>query len=478
MPDAPTFVFDPVFQDLVAAHVIRRPGACQMHESYLQPGYISNPVTAMLVSLTFSHFKKHKSVPSEPVLRELIRQSFPELNSPQDTARRNTHEAKLSELYQMPLGDDEFVDAKVGEFARFVGMRDLVISTYEELKDLKYAPDIPDKFRQALAVGQNQFDVGHMWREKTDDRVRDSANPDHDARVPTGLPHLDSQIGGGIKPGELGILLALPKGYKSGTMMNFGFSALRESVGLNVAYITLELSEELVGLRFDYRCSLMGKDQLMADPEEFLSILKERQEVLCGNNELLIKGFKTKTCTCDTIRTYLDMLYSKLDIKVGMLIVDYLDLLKSTRPRDKDYLEAVDIAEDLRSIASPQEYRIPVWTAARATREAVGKKRISMNEMSKSFERVGIADMVLALCMTEQEKAERKMRIVPVAMRNDSGDKVVDCVVNYEKMLLTSVGLSEPDYEEDVPKKFGKKKDEDVADPRKKNLGERKANDF
>jgi hypothetical protein len=128
--------------------------------------------------------------------------------------------------------------------------------------------------------------------------------------------------------------------------------------------------------------------------------------------------------------------------------------MKSSRKREKDYLEAVDITEDLRSLCSPQEYNLACWTACRATREAVGRRRISMSHMSKAFERVGVADMVLALCQTEEEKFRGEMRIAPVAMRNDAGDRIINCRIDYQRMAMTSVDTSDPDFEdseEDAP---------------------------
>jgi hypothetical protein len=189
--------------------------------------------------------------------------------------------------------------------------------------------------------------------------------------------------------------------------------------------------------------------------------LQSRQEALFGNNRLFIKQFRTKTCTCDTIRQYLDKLYSQHDVKIGMLIVDYLDLMKSSRPREKDYLEAVDICEDLRGVSSKEEYAVPIWTACRTTREAVGKKRINMAHMSKAFERIGVADAVLANCMTEEEKLNREMRIVPVAMRNDGSDQTVQCAVDYERMKIVSVGLAETDLEDENEDKPRRKYDSD-----------------
>ena len=151
-----------------------------------------------------------------------------------------------------------------------------------------------------------------------------------------------------------------------------------------------------------------------------------------------------------------------------MLIVDYLDLMKSSRPREKDYLEAVDICEDLRGIASKDEYGVPVWSACRTTREAVGKKRINMSMMSRAFERVAVCDACLAICMTEEEKLNRELRIVPVAMRNDSSDQTVQCSVDYERMKVVSVGLAETDLDDDDDNKPRRKYDGDDGKPTRK----------
>ena len=219
--------------------------------------------------------------------------------------------------------------------------------------------------------------------------------------------------------------------------------------GLNVAYVTLELSEELVGLRFDFRTAMMNREALMTDPDKFLNTLQARQDILFGNNRLFIKQFKTKTATCDSLRIYLDKLQEFMGGSVGMLIVDYLDLLKATKKREKSYQEDVDICEDLRDIAT--EYKMPVWTACRATREAVGKKRISMAHMSRAFERVGVADLMIALCQTEKEKADKILRLYLAACRNSEGEKMVTCKVDYEKMLIKSEAITDPEYEDEAP---------------------------
>jgi hypothetical protein len=69
---------------------------------------------------------------------------------------------------------------------------------------------------------------------------------------------------------------------------------------------------------------------------------------------------------------------------------------------------------------------------------------------------------MIALCQTEQEKAEKILRLYLAAARNDEGEKMVLCNVDYPKMKLISQAVVEPEYGEDEearPKRTGRKKD-------------------
>jgi len=404
--------------------------------------------------------------PSRPVVLDLIKQAFAERTDDNDR-KQVACENRLQELAEMDISDGKYIESRTREFLRFCAMKDFVFETYEGLKANKFDQDLPKKARLALAKGEVSFSNGLEWREDVYNRLTEEASQSIVSRVPTGITHFDQEIGGGLKGGELGIILAVPKGFKSGCMLNFSYGAMRSDLyktddvkSTNVAYFTLELSEKLVAARFDRRCSLLPRDELIRDKEAYYKRLKHMMSTVCANSNLYIKGYKTKAATCDTFRAYLDQMYEQFDIKFGEIIVDYLDLVKSpeSKNRKEGWEDAALICEDLRDIAI--EYDVPIWTACRATRDAVGKSTMSMNHMSKSFERIGIADMVVALCQTEEEKVKGELRIAMVAARNDAGDKQVNCKVDYPLMKLTSVGVSQIEFEEDASKMRKKKGDD------------------
>jgi hypothetical protein len=452
---------DELFQDTVIAYLWRNPGKLSVYHDKLESSFFENKTSGTVYFELVQYYKEHKKTPSGIILLDALGRRFPDPENDIHVRTVKTIKEKLSFIVDCDISDSIYIETRLKDFIQLKALEAFAIKTVDDLKNHRYDPELPKRARAALEASYIDEDFGHDWVRQTSSRLYNATSPDHEPRVPTGIKHLDDLIGGGLKAGELGILLGLPKGFKSGSLLNFAFSAMKVYNGLNVLYVTLELDAELVGLRFDFHCAGRTKEQLLADPEKFAKILRLRQDATLGNNRLFIKQFRTKTATCDTLRTYIERLQEHYGIKIGMVIVDYLDLMKATKKREKSYQEDVDICEELRDIAI--EYRIPIWTACRATREAVGKKRISMAHMSRAFERVGVADLMIALCQTESEKAENIIRFYLAAARNCEGEKMVLCEVDYARMKLKSQGIMEPEYDEDdKPQRNnprGKKKD-------------------
>lgn len=231
--------------------------------------------------------------------------------------------------------------------------------------------------------------------------------------------------------------------HNSGTLMNMAWGANSRFSNKKTAYITLELSEELQILRYGIRTAQMSKDELKIDPERYLEMLDKRRRIFLGpDSEFTVKFLPPYTCTPNTIRGYLDRRLENGE-PFDAIYIDYLDLMGSDVNKQQDYLEKVIITTELRQIAI--DYDVPIWTAVRTTREAVGKDRINMSHMSGAFERVAIADFVAALSFTDDEKRQKRMRIIPVASRNDGGDRVINCYWNPAHMMLRSIDSRELD---------------------------------
>jgi len=94
----------------------------------------------------------------------------------------------------------------------------------------------PERYRQKLET------LYFSFQDERDRHIFYGSAPtkyqDHilGGRVPTGIPALDAGIRGGLGPGEIGIVLAPPKGGKTAVLINFDINAALAGFRANVAY--------------------------------------------------------------------------------------------------------------------------------------------------------------------------------------------------------------------------------------------------
>jgi len=247
--------------------------------------------------------------------------------------------------------------------------------------------------------------------------------------------------------------------HNSGTMLNFAFNAVKRGVGVNTLYITLELSEHLQLLRFGVRTTMRTKHDMMRNPEGFIDYWKIRvKNIYQPGKNIVIKYFDAYKFTPKVLDDYLEMMQREHGIVFGMVVIDYLNLVGSDQKKEKDYLEKVIIATDLRSVA--QKWKFPLWTAARSNREEQSSNRPGMKHMAASFEWVGICDYCYAL---RRYKKEGTLHLIPIASRNEGGNNRIICRCDPAYMYLSSIGsepMPEEEDEEENPRKR-KRQDDD-----------------
>ena len=414
------FAFQPSFQLKVAAMLL---GDRKFYRDYIdriEVQFFEDHAVGAVVGVLKSYKAKYGDRPDAATLGEYYR------TVERSTDKQEVFDERLGSVLEAEIGSgSEFTRERIKEFLVMSALKAALMDTIESVTDGNADPSIITKFRAALSAGDVEEGDGITWGDNARKILKDELDPSIKRYVSTGLPHFDQALGGGLRPGELGILLGPPKAFKSGCLLNFAWGANQRIVGKRCDYLTLELSEELQMLRYCFRVAGLGRNDLLTDPDKFMRVMDKRKNLLIHpNGEFRVKFMPPYACTPQTIRNYLDRQIDQ-GRELGMLAIDYLDLMGSDEKMEKNYLEAVRICTALRQIAI--DYQIPVWTAARATREAVGKRKINMGHMAASFERVAIADTVWALCSSEEEKLANRMRLVPLASRNDSGSQIIEC---------------------------------------------------
>jgi len=89
--------------------------------------------------------------------------------------------------------------------------------------------------------------------------------------------------------------------------------------------------------------------------------------------------------------------------KPDVVIIDYADIMKSSRSYDSLRHELKLVYEELRNLA--MELEIPIWTASQANRESAQANVVGLENMSEAYGKAMVADVVVSLSRKAAEKA-------------------------------------------------------------------------
>jgi hypothetical protein len=189
--------------------------------------------------------------------------------------------------------------------------------------------------------------------------------------------------------------------HNSHFLVQLGANALRQQK--NVLHYTLELSETAVGRRYDSNLCEVNSDDVFDNKEMILDKYKTAQL-----GKLVIKEFPTTTASVYTIRAHMERLELK-GFRPDMVIIDYADIMRSTRQLELLRQELKLIYEELRGLAS--EKKICVITASQSNKEGSNADVLDMTNMSESYGKAHICDMIVSISRKTFEKASGAGRL-------------------------------------------------------------------
>ncbi len=229
------------------------------------------------------------------------------------------------------------------------------------------------------------------------ERLRDKSN-----YVSTGWTAMDKKLYGGFTKGSLNIFAG---GSGSGKSLFLQNMALNWAfMGMNVVYITLELSEDLVNLRLDSMVTGIGTKSVMRDIEKTsLEVMMIARKNKVG--DLKVKKFPEAGTTANDLRAYLKEYEIQEGHKPDALIVDYLDLMHPNNAKiDVSSMFTKDkfVSEELRAIGS--EWDFPVVSASQLNRQSVDAQEFDHSHIAGGISKINTADNVFAIFTSNNMK--------------------------------------------------------------------------
>jgi len=271
---------------------------------------------------------------------------------------------------------------------------------------------------------------------------------DNGGQVSTGWPQVDRLLYGGFSRGELNIFAGGSGSGKSLVMMNIALNWVQ--MGLHGVYISLELSEELTGLRTAAMLTDMSTKDIRKD--KGTAALKVKM-VGKKAGSYQVKALPAQSNIND-IRAFLKEYQIKTGHRVDFMMVDYLDLLMpvsaKVSPNDL-FVKDKYVSEELRNLA--KELGILLVTASQLNRSAVEEIEFDHSHISGGISKINTADNVFGIFTSRAMKERGKYQIQCMKSRSSTGvGQKIDLEYNIETMRITDLGGDEQDTFRGGPK--------------------------
>lgn len=376
-----------IFQGLLTDHQ----WGMQMIE-VMRPDFFEVKYLIYLCEKYFSYFAKYKCFPTQALLINIIKES---LSEDHDLILRDQIVDYLLRMRGNPRPNDlAYVKEKALDFCKRQAFKEALEKSVELISEDNF-DSVLTLMKKAVSIGLPNT-IGHDFFEDMESRFVKISR----AVCPTGIPELDQKdvLNGGLGRGEIGVVTANTGVGKSHWLVAMGANAMR--AGKNVVHYTFELTEQSVGLRYDANlCNISASDVIDRKKvvEDFYS-----SDASKGLGKLIIKEYPTGYPSVTTLRSHIEKL-SLRNFKPSLIIIDYADIMRSTRSYDSLRHELKLIYEELRNMA--MEMRVPIWTASQANRDSANSDIVGLENMSEAYGKAMVADLVISLSRKAMEKA-------------------------------------------------------------------------
>jgi len=317
-------------------------------------------------------------------------------------------------------------------FSRHKALEKAILDSADLLEKGEYGP-VEDLVKRAVQIGL-QKDLGTDYF--ADPRSRLEAIKDKNGQVSTGWPALDKKLFGGFNRGELNIFAGGSGSGKSLFMANLGVNWCL--AGMNVMYLTFELSENLVSMRLDAMTSEIPSRDIFKSLDDV-----EMKVKMIGKKSgaFQVKYMPTGKNAND-VRAYLKEYEIKTGRKVDVLLIDYLDLMHPIGQKisaENLFVKDKYVSEELRNLA--MELNCIFVTASQLNRSSVEEIEFDHSHISGGISKINTADNLIGIFTSRAMRERGRYQIQLMKTRSSSGvGQKVDLGFDVDTLRIFDIG--------------------------------------
>ena len=324
-------------------------------------------------------------------------------------------------------------------FSRHKALEAAILKSADLLENGEYGP-VEDLVKKAVQIGL-QKDLGtDYWK---DPRSRLEGIKDKNGQISTGWASLDKKLFGGFNRGELNIFAGGSGSGKSLFLANMGVNWALQ--GLNVVYLTFELSEALVSMRVDS----MTTDIPSRDIFKSIDDVEMKVKMIGKKSGAFQVKYMPTGKNANDIRSYLKEYEIKTGKKVDVLLVDYLDLMHPIAAKisaENLFVKDKYVSEELRNLA--MELQCIFVTASQLNRSSVEEIEFDHSHISGGISKINTADNLIGIFTSRAMRERGRYQIQLMKTRSSSGvGQKIDLEFDVDSLRIRN--LDEEDDQQD-----------------------------
>jgi replicative DNA helicase len=372
--------YGPQFQVKVLSSLLNHKEFLTNVHDILDESHFTNQAHKWIVSNILSYYAKYHTTPTPEVLKS-------EYEKVTNDVLKVSIKEQLREAYKQVATDSEYIEGEFSAFCKNQQLKKALLSSVDMLQAQDY-DSIRAIIDSALKAGADK-NLGHEYVKDIEARYRN----EHRITVPTPWTEFNELLQGGLGNGDFGLMFGGPGAGKSWALVALAGHAVK--MGFNVVYYTLELGEDYVGRRFDAYFTQI--------PANEITFHKDKVEAIMGKipGKLIIKGFSPGKASISSVESHIQKC-TDLGTRPDLIVIDYVDLLRSKRVSRERKEEIDDIYTSTKGLA--RELNIPVWSASQVNRQGAQDEVIEGHKAAGSYDKMMITDFAASISRRAKDK--------------------------------------------------------------------------
>lgn len=324
-------------------------------------------------------------------------------------------------------------------FCRHKALEIAILKSTDKLEKKEYGA-VEELIKNAVQIGLAK-ELGTNYWENPAARLQRVL--DRKGGTSTGWTTVDHFLYGGFNRGELNIFAGGSGAGKSLFLQNLALNWVEK--GYNVLYVSLELSEDLCGIRLDSMLTGYSTKEVFKNISDVaLKIAMKGKK--SGRLQLvqLPNGINV-----NDLKAYIKEYQIQNNIKVDGVLLDYLDLMNPAKVKvSSDNISQKDkhVSEELRNFAMEGDYLFA--TASQLNRGAVDEVEFDHSHIAGGLSKIQTADNVIGIFSSRAMRERGRVQIQFMKTRSSSGvGQKVDLGFDIDSLRIRDLEPDEDDAE-------------------------------